>query len=394
MADEELPLDQLLDDRLRAALELEEKLKDNSIQVAGISKLRNRLASELKFLRGLSDGKKPLEKKYIETSNVTHFENLYNAIGRYKGATAVLHTFAILDRETNETLKHQVDLVAEGGNLWIKVISRNARRVALDWISGATRSIFDQAANYLEMSCRFPRNYIPPKTVFLFQAGVPDRMAARLRAMGVIVEGQELPFNSLANVPDDLLEALEEREDERKLPFDRSEIDENEQTPINLDVSTVFLLVSNLTHPGGTDHRFPSQLLEEQAAWERENPEREKVLKQIEGRRWIICRTAYDNVLDIVKTVAGPTEKKRVDELMEKVEVVDDQTSERVESLDNFVYTNLRSKVIFGSGEYYRAMTATASKHFVSSAYHQGVTLNVLLHSPRALSEQKEMPLE
>ncbi|EYB84070.1 hypothetical protein Y032_0323g2484 [Ancylostoma ceylanicum] len=28
-------------------------------------------------------------------------------------------------------------------------------------------------------------------------------------------------------------------------------------------------------------------------------------------------------------------------------------------------------RVIFGSGDHYRAVTATANKHFVSSAYHQ-----------------------
>ncbi|EYB84071.1 hypothetical protein Y032_0323g2484 [Ancylostoma ceylanicum] len=28
-------------------------------------------------------------------------------------------------------------------------------------------------------------------------------------------------------------------------------------------------------------------------------------------------------------------------------------------------------EVIFGSGDHYRAVTATANKHFVSSAYHQ-----------------------
>ncbi|KHJ85551.1 hypothetical protein OESDEN_14719, partial [Oesophagostomum dentatum] len=50
-------------------------------------------------------------------------------------------------------------------------------------------------------------------------------------------------------------------------------------------------------------------------------------------------------------------------------------------------------QIIFGSGEHYRAVTATANKHFVSSAYHQGVSFDVILHESRALSEQKELPL-
>ncbi|RCN43991.1 hypothetical protein ANCCAN_10018 [Ancylostoma caninum] len=51
------------------------------------------------------------------------------------------------------------------------------------------------------------------------------------------------------------------------------------------------------------------------------------------------------------------------------------------------------ASIIFGSGDHYRAVTATANKHFVSSAYHQGVSFDVILHESRALSEQKELPL-
>ncbi|VDM64282.1 unnamed protein product [Angiostrongylus costaricensis] len=74
-ADEDLAY--LLAGRLDAARKLELQLCDpHYSSVQGVSKLRNRLASELKFLEGIASGKTRLEKKYIETSNVTHFENI------------------------------------------------------------------------------------------------------------------------------------------------------------------------------------------------------------------------------------------------------------------------------------------------------------------------------
>ncbi|EYB84062.1 hypothetical protein Y032_0323g2478 [Ancylostoma ceylanicum] len=95
-------LSSLLTGRLEAAKSLELLLHDpiySSIQ--GVSKLRNRLASELKFLDGIARGKTPLEKKYIETSNVTHFENIVSGLSRFPEVQAVFHTFSILDPDTD-----------------------------------------------------------------------------------------------------------------------------------------------------------------------------------------------------------------------------------------------------------------------------------------------------
>ncbi|KHJ88920.1 hypothetical protein OESDEN_11275, partial [Oesophagostomum dentatum] len=95
-------LTSLLIGRLEAAKSLEQQLcepKYSTIQ--GVSKLRNRLASELKFLDGIANGKTPLEKKYIETSNVTHFENIVAGLSRFQDVQAVFHTFSILDPDTD-----------------------------------------------------------------------------------------------------------------------------------------------------------------------------------------------------------------------------------------------------------------------------------------------------
>ncbi|CAJ0958813.1 unnamed protein product, partial [Mesorhabditis belari] len=387
---EEESLEVLLAERINAAKDLFSKLhEDQYAKILGIGKFRNRLASELRFLEGISEGKTQLLRKYIDTSNVTHFENIFNQITKLNKVKAILHTFTLVDKENGETLKHTADLVADGGEQWVKVVSRSAKGVAMDWLTGNDRNIFDQASAYLQTAILFPTGFVVPKITFFFMGGVPDKMAERLRRMGIRVHGEEVLLDDLVKVPSDLLEALEEKEDLR-IPINSDDNELPPDAPINLDVSTVFVLVSNLTHEGGTEHNFQSKLLREQAVWEKSAPEKEKLLHQIEGHRWIICQTAYESVVNIVSTVAGPAEKKRVEELLKNVEVVEDKLTERSASLPDSERISARSRVIFGSGDYYRAVTTTANKHFVSSAYHQGVCFNVLVHEPRALSEQKE----
>ncbi|KAK6733407.1 hypothetical protein RB195_017257 [Necator americanus] len=386
-------LSSLLTGRLEAAKSLELQLRDpcySSIQ--GVSKLRNRLASELKFLEGIARGRTPLEKKYIETSNVTHFENIVSGLSRFREIQAVFHTFSILDPDTDSVLKHAVDIVAKKGEQWIKVISRSAKGICMDWLTGSSRNIFEQAETYLSMASLFQRNFSPPEVVFEFIAGVPDAMAMKLRSLGVTVLGEEIPIESITKVPEDFMEMLMEDVDEN-VKTETNSIEQQSAPPINLDVSAVFVLISNLTHENGTNHLFDSVLLTQQAEMERKNPARKQLLSQIEGREWIICRTAHDSVRDILSTVGGESEKKRMEELFKKVRLVEDAVPEKTATLKHSDRINQRSIIIFGSGDYYRAVTATANKHFVSSAYHQGVSFDVILHESRALSEQKELPL-
>ncbi|PIO55642.1 hypothetical protein TELCIR_22970 [Teladorsagia circumcincta] len=62
----------------------------------------------------------------------------------------------------------------------------------MDWLTGSSRNIFEQADTYLNMAALFQRNFCPPEVVFEFVAGVPDAMASKLRSLGVIVIGEEV----------------------------------------------------------------------------------------------------------------------------------------------------------------------------------------------------------
>ncbi|EYB84067.1 hypothetical protein Y032_0323g2481 [Ancylostoma ceylanicum] len=248
--------------------------------------------------------------------------------------------------ESMRVLKHSVDIVAKRGEQWIKVISRSAKGICMDWLTGSTRNIFEQAETYLSMASLFQRNFSPPEVVFEFIAGVPDAMAVKLRSLGVTVLGEEIPIESITKVPEDFMEILMDGVDQND-GLQSNNIEKQKSPPINLDVSAVFVLISNLTHENGTNHLFDSVLLTQQAEMERKNPARKQLLSQIEGREWIICRTAHDSVRDILRTVGGESEKERMEELFRKVRLVEDAVSEKTATLKHSDRINQRSMVSF-----------------------------------------------
>ena len=107
----------------------------------------------------------------------------------------------------------------------------------------------------------------------------------------------------------------------------------NQPTKVNLDVSTLICLVSELTH-GGHIYRYPKRWLEIPAELERASHLVPKLESYMKGKRSVllirndlfrldkelyICQTAYDEFSSIVKTVGGPNEKKRAEELFQRV---------------------------------------------------------------------------
>jgi hypothetical protein len=127
---------------------------------------------------------------------------------------------------------------------------------------------------------------------------------------------------------------------------------------INLDVTAMLALCSNLTN-GHANYAFVQPGLQEQAALERQQPALPFILRTIKGvlvrtaarspcvsgKRLICCRTAYDSLRQIVRTVGGPTEQQREQLLLAYVHVVDDHITERVRRLTRTDVLSDRAKV-------------------------------------------------
>lgn len=72
-----------------------------------------------------------------------------------------------------------------------------------------------------------------------------------------------------------------------------------------------------------------------------------------------------------MSTIAGPGEKIRGDELIERLKVVPDCPSEKALSLRAGGKVKHRSVVIFGTGDTLKIPTVTANVGFVRAAEHQ-----------------------
>ncbi|EFO21331.1 expressed sequence [Loa loa] len=385
---------QIWEDKIRDVESLLFEADVSFRDMEGIGKYKKKLKTEIKFLTALKDQPVSELKKYLDTSNITHLRGLLNVAKRHS-CCAFYKSFATSQRKS----KREVDLVIDGGATWVKVISRNVRGLAMDFIGAsgsANRSVIEQAQNYIEMAQTHLHFFKVPKIIFEFVHGVPDLLQHKLESFGIEVVGDMVNINEFVKLPLDFASYDSDEIYDNTKSFSEDECLKDEccvVDAVNLDISTVFALISSLTHENGANYNYTSRLLNAQAALERKKPVLPPLLKAIEGTKWLICRTAYDAVQSILSTVAGPEEKIRAKELFEKVEVVEDKLSKRATTLKLSDRISQRSKIIFGSGDYYKAVTVTANRHFVYAAAHQGIHFAVIIHESRALSEQKQRDL-
>ncbi|KAM3718315.1 UPF0415 protein [Dirofilaria immitis] len=363
--------------------------------IDGIGKYKKKLKNEMKFLIALKNLPINELKKYLDTSNITHLRSLLDVAKKYS-CCAFYKSFTVLQGKS----KREIDLVIDDGAAWVKVISRNVRGLAMDFIGAsgsANRSIVEQAKDYIEMAQNHLHFFKMPRIIFEFVNGVPDLLQHKLESFGIEVVGDTVNINEFVKLPADFaLYDNDDTYDDKILPFSEQECLKTEDciiNTVNLDISTVFALISSLTHGNGANYNYSSKLLNAQAALEKMKPALPPILKVIKDTRMIICRTAYDAAQSILTTVAGPEERIRANELFKKVEVVEDKLSDKAAKLKLTDKINQRSKIIFGSGDYYKAVTLTANRHFVSAAAHQDIHFAVIIHDSRALSEQKQREL-
>uniref|UniRef100_A0A0R3QKR9 WD repeat domain-containing protein 83 n=1 Tax=Brugia timori TaxID=42155 RepID=A0A0R3QKR9_9BILA len=360
----------------------------------GIDKYKKKLKTEMKFLTALKDLPISKLKKYLETSNITHLQGLLN-VAKKHSCCAFYKSFAVPQRK----LKREVDLVVDGGAKWVKVVSRNVRGLAMDFIGAggsANRSVMEQAQDYIEMAQIHPYFFKIPKIIFEFVRGVPDLLQHKLESFGIEVIGDTMDINAFVKLPTDF--SAYDSDDIYDCPSSFPEdkclnVNDCIVHTVNLDISTVFALISSLTHKNGANYNYASRLLNAQAALERKKPALPPLLKAIKGAKLIICRTAYDAVQSILSTVAGPKETMRAKKLFGKVEIVEDKLSERAAKLKLSDRISQRSKIIFGSGDYYKAVTVTANRHFVYAAAHQGIHFAVFVHESRAMVDLSDTNL-
>jgi hypothetical protein len=139
-----------------------------------------------------------------------------------------------------------------------------------------------------------------------------------------------------------------------------------------LDITVLIAYVSALTN-GSANFIFKEGLLSQQAEWERKNPAKPKLDSLFSGKRLICCRTAIESFNEIVGFIAGPNEKRRVDELMTKIEILPDVDNipDCLQHIQLGGKIKMRSLKIFAFGIAHKAITVTSNDGFIRAAKMQ-----------------------
>ncbi|XP_060637559.2 UPF0415 protein C7orf25 homolog [Anolis sagrei] len=374
--------------------------------IEGGSKLCSRLKAELKFLHKVEAGKVAIKESHLQSTNLTHLQAIIESAENLEEVVAVLRAFTYEDK-CGEKQSLVVDVVANSGHTWVKAIGRKAEALHNIWLGRGQygdKSIIKQAEDFLQASDQQLVQYNNPHIIFAFYNGVSCPVAERLKEMGISVRGDIVAVNALMEHTKEDLHLSSSDSDDRDECFlvtkvDRDALIASVAFPtevrvdmcnrVNLDITTLITYVSALSY-GGCYLVFKEKVLSEQAAQERE----ESVLPQLEGfmkdKELFACESAVKDFQVILETLGGTGEKSRAMRLMEKINVVPDQPSERALKLVPSSKISQRSLTIFGTGDALKAITMTANSGFVRAAANQGVRFSVFLHQPRALTETKE----
>lgn len=334
-----------------------------------------------------------LKKEHLICSNLTHLEAVTAKLLKHRNECISVMNNKTLTYEDGSVRKLCIDLVLQGGAVWMKVVARNPK--ALTIVSSGEgsygqRSILDQAMEFIDCSKQHLHYFKPPTVIFSFANGIEDCVAEDLKGIGVQLD---VDFESDSK-PDKL---HSDQNPMVKHPIIELEIIRNLKVikqmtgmKLNLGVTTLIAYVSALTN-GGTQYHFETEILRQHAEWERARPVKPILDQLFEGRELYCCKTAVDNFRTILKTLGGEGEKKRGEEFLKKITVVEDKPTDKLKAGGKI---KERSLAIFGTGEYLEAVTVTANHAFVRSAINQGVYFTVFLHESRALTEGKQLPLE
>lgn len=275
----------------------------------------------------------------------------------------------------------RIDAVCDHGAMWIKVIARNTRSIE-DAVHGrtsyGTKSILDQAEEYVEASQRTLHMFKPPQVCFVFNSAIGEELVRSLEEVGVRVS------------------SLDEFQGSHACPKIAIEAQLEGVETLNLDITTLLAYVSSLTNAPteneGFYWQFKEPLLTEQSKWEVRSPVRPLLDTIFANRRLICCDTARQSFEEIVTLLGGPRERERTQKFLERVDVLRDveEVAEELAELKVGGRIKPRSLKIFAFGLAHRAVTVTSNEGFIRAARMQGIDVPVFVHEARALTEEKE----
>ncbi len=376
-----------LDEKILEGRELMQTLKKYE-QLSGVGKLSKKIRQEVRFLEKFKLNPSNLKSEHLQCSNLLHLSATVQALEEADNPVAVMKNF-----DLQSGRKIICDVTSDGGQRWLKVIARNPlalEKLAFGEQAYGQRSLLDQASDFLEAAYEHPHHFEPPRVVFVFHSGVTENVAKKLLAMGLEVKGDVVSSPaSLVEFTSDSEDSAEEEENHvgQHQPTNEAVSAASGDT-LNLDITAMIAYVSAVTN-GHANFKFEDDIISQQAHCERQRPVKPVLDKIFHGKKLVCCQTAKDDFLTILKTLGGPGEEERANELLSRIQVVPDRCSARLDSLKMGGKVRGRSKVIFGTGDEMKVVTVTANAGFVRAAKSQHMELAVIIHESRALTEGK-----
>lgn len=311
-----------------------------------LERLSKKVSSELKQLQRHNPGTK---KKSV--SNLPHLKGIFYVLRASKSVKQILCSM--------KRYGIVIDVISDSGRTWKKVVARNAQSTHLIWAGKGqygNKDVTKILGRYVNASQEFCE-VSPPKVVCVFCNGVTHEMAQYLEQMGVIVEGERVDVDSDTLRRLDTVSDLEDSDDESwESDFDENDLDEdNEQTEgstgatnfssdndtmsaaagkpqVFLDVTSMVILVSDVCN-GGADFPFADPSMAEQAQMERTDPVSQMLAKIIDGKELYTCETAVSNFKSFMSMLGGEGEKRRAEDLLGRLNIVEDGMSDRFADL-------------------------------------------------------------
>lgn len=166
---------------------------------------------------------------------------------------------------------------------------------------------------------------------------------------------------------------------------------------VNLDTTALVAIVSGISNGGvgklmsapeaETRGRFKCnyKFVMDQAQSELQYPIFVQLGEAVDGKKCIICETVNSEFTEIASMCGGPDEKTRASQLLKKLIIVSDSPSPRMMDLPTTRKLAMKNKVVFGTGDHWRAPTLTANMGFVRAVSQSGMPLLTIEHKPRAL---------
>lgn len=166
---------------------------------------------------------------------------------------------------------------------------------------------------------------------------------------------------------------------------------------INFDTTALVAIVSGISN-GGISKLLatPKNLLRDkfkgniefvlaQVDSEIQAPILVELTNVLAGKDGIVCESVCSEFQELVSMYGGPNEKLRANLLLKCLKTIPDSPSARMMSLPTTRKLAMKNKVVFGTGDHWRAPTLTANGAFVRAVFQTCMSLFTIEHRPRAL---------